>query len=224
MAEEDSQRRGSEGKERGMKIDDAWYKEQVSLHDRFQLCRGFGINVPFDRILAEISTRGRARKPLREWIADARVDPRYRARFIEGLSWCVENGNSLFAVKPFDMELAKSESWREVEVEIYSQKYLEALERIAKKRGDKAKERERKKSYAAAVQQLHSSCAAAGQQGESEDSSGLAGDWGSHRKEKNKNIPPKGGDILCADARGVEAPPLSAEEDRYAKRMGELFA
>lgn len=42
-----------------------------------------------------------------------------------------------------------------------------------------------------------------------------------NNNNKNKNTPPKGGGIPCADTRGVEAPPLSAEEeeDRYAKRL-----
>ncbi len=197
-----------------MKAADVWYKEQVSLHDRFQLCRNFGLrDSPFDRILAEIATVGRTRKTLREWLADARVDSRYRAGFIEGLARSVENGNELFAVEPFDLDAARSESWREVEVEIYSLKYLETLERLTKKRKLEADRRERKKRSTAATQQLCSSCAAAGQQGEIEDSSGIAGDCGCHREDKNKNIPPKGGDILCADAFGVEAPTRRAEEE-----------
>lgn len=70
--------------------------------------------------------------PLADLLKEARVDPRYRQRFIDALAWSVEHGNMLFAVKPFDLDSAREEKWRDVEIEVFSDLFLETLKKSFK--------------------------------------------------------------------------------------------
>lgn len=108
--------------------------ELYTLQDAlFELSSRFCREIPsFVWILSRLKSCGRIKMPLGDLLKEALVDPRYRQRFIEGLARSAEHGNMLFAVKPFDVDAARGEKWRDVEIEIYSDLALETHKKSIK--------------------------------------------------------------------------------------------
>lgn len=212
-----------------MKMREGWYKQIRSQEDRAELAMDFNVKQPpYERILEVLASTGEKTKSLSDWLECAGYRTKRKDDFVRGLSRNVERGgNESIAVEPFDMELAMKplSVSGSLKITIRSQVIIDSLNREAL---DAERQRNRRKKLPARTPRGFQEDSARLPRGlqedskrtsESEDSSGLAGNCHADRKEKNKNIPPKGGDILCADARGVEAPPLSAEEEDPFKNL-----